>query len=103
MAPGALVEIDRVEAVSRDPVFVALVDLLTLRLVVAVVVAFPFFLVKFLFGSVARRRLKAKKEEKVQLFKLHCNLLDPLTLTGGLWQMGQGNHATPGFWRKERI
>ena len=78
MAPGALVEIDRVEAVSRDPVlFFALVDLLTLRLVVAVVVAFPFFLVKFLFGSVARRRLKAKKEEKVQLFKLHCNLLDP--------------------------
>ena len=78
MAPGALVEIDRVEAVSRDPVlFFALVDLLTLRLVVTVVVAFPFFLVKFLFGSVARRRLKAKKEEKVQLFKLHCNLLDP--------------------------
>ena len=78
MAPGALVEIDRVEAVSRGPVlFFALVDLLTLRLVVTVVVAFPFFLVKFLFGSVARRRLKAKKEEKVQLFKLHCNLLDP--------------------------
>jgi Flp pilus assembly protein TadB len=78
VAPGALVEIDRVEAVSRDPVlFFSLVDLLTLRLVVAVVVAFPLFLVKFLVGSVARRRLKAKKEEKVQLFKLHCNLLDP--------------------------
>ena len=57
-------EIDRVEAVSRDPVFLALVDLLTLRLVVAVVVAFPFFLVKFLFGSVARRRLKAKKRRE---------------------------------------
>ena len=57
-------EIDRVEAVSRDPVFLALVDLLTLRLVVAVVVAFPLFLVKFLVGSVARRRLKAKKRRE---------------------------------------